>query len=371
MASIRKRTWQSGDETRTAWVADYSDQNGKRRLKTFRTKKEADAFMVEARGEVARGVHTADSSSATVAEAAELWIKRCDAEKLERATLRQYRQHVDLHILPRLGREKLSRLNVPAVESFKDTLLTDHSRAMAQKILRSLKGMLKDAARRGLIAHNPAHMVKITGSSRHKKRPEIGGDIPSKAEVRVLLDAAPPPRWRAFLMVAVFTGLRASELRGLTWDHVDFAAQLIRVRQRADRWNEIGSPKSGGSRRDVPMAPMVVNALKEWRLACPPGGLVFPTGTGKVESLSNIRKRLAPIMLQAGLADADGRPKYGLHAFRHFFASWLIDQGFGPKRVQSMMGHATINMTFDTYGHLFPAEDDHDRFAAGELAVVG
>jgi integrase len=98
---------------------------------------------------------------------------------------------------------------------------------------------------------------------------------------------------------------------------------------------------------------------------------VFPTGAGKVESLANIYNRgFAPLQVRAGVVDQDGRPKCGLHALRHFFASWLIDQGFGPKRIQSLMGHSGIQITFDTYGHLFPAEDDHDRFAAGELALV-
>jgi integrase len=60
-----------------------------------------------------------------------------------------------------------------------------------------------------------------------------------------------------------------------------------------------------------------------------------------------------------------------MHRFRHFFASWLIDQGFGPKRVQTLMGHSSIQITFDVYGHLFPQEDDHERFAAGELVLVG
>jgi integrase len=52
------------------------------------------------------------------------------------------------------------------------------------------------------------------------------------------------------------------------------------------------------------------------------------------------------------------RPKYGLHALRHAAASLFIEQGFSPKRVQSLMGHSSIGMTFDTYGHLFPSKDD-------------
>ena len=65
------------------------------------------------------------------------------------------------------------------------------------------------------------------------------------------------------------------------------------------------------------------------------------------------------------------KPRYGLHALRHFFASWAIEREFPPKKVQALLGHASIQMTFDTYGHLFPSEeDDHARFAAGELALT-
>ena len=65
------------------------------------------------------------------------------------------------------------------------------------------------------------------------------------------------------------------------------------------------------------------------------------------------------------------RAKYGLHALRHFFASWAIERNFSPKRLQALLGHSSIQMTFDTYGHLFPSlEDDHAKFAAGELALV-
>jgi integrase len=66
------------------------------------------------------------------------------------------------------------------------------------------------------------------------------------------------------------------------------------------------------------------------------------------------------------------RPKYGLHALRHFFASWVIERGFSAKRVQALLGHSSIQMTFDVYGHLFPSlEDDHAKFAAGELTLIG
>jgi integrase len=407
MAKVRKRTWQNAKGEQTAWIADYFDQNGKRHIKTFARQGEAKAWLVTAQGEVSRGIHTPENASITVAEAAELWIGKGELEQLERSTLRQYRNHVDLHIKPsRIGNEKLARLSAPAIEAFRDDLLRKGSRPMARKVLASLKSILGEAQRRGLVAQNAAQPVRIDVKKREQGKLAVGRDIPSKEEVQTILAKA-EGRWRPLFVTAIFTGMRASELRGLTWSDVDFDRKVIAVRQRANLWGEIGSPKSAAGEREIPMAPMVVNALREWRLACPKGepGLVFPNGNGRVESHANIANRgFYALQLRAGITepafDEDGkpimeavldekgkpvigangepaakqavRPKYGLHALRHFFASWAIERGFSAKRVQVLLGHSSIQMTFDVYGHLFPSlEDDHAKFAAGELAVVG
>src|SRR5271169_5523969 len=117
--SIRKRNWTTdrGIE-KEAWVVDYVDQLGKRRLKTFATKKEADAWAVAARHEVSQGIHIPASTSITVTEAFDRWIANCEAENLEFGTIRQRRQHLRLHIIPFIGSEKLSALTMPRVVRF-------------------------------------------------------------------------------------------------------------------------------------------------------------------------------------------------------------------------------------------------------------
>jgi integrase len=374
MAKVRKRTWTNSKGPQTAWIADYFDQAGKRHIKTFDREREAKAWLVTAQGEVARGVHTPENASITVAEAAELWMEKGKLEKLERSTLRQYRNHVDLHITPRIGGTKLARLSAPTIEAFRDDLLRELSRPMARKVLASLKSILGEAQRRGLVAQNAAQPVRVDVKKREQGKLAVGRDIPSKEEIQEIL-ATVEGRWRPFFVAAIFTGMRASELRGLTWEDVDFERKVIAVRQRANLWCEIGAPKSAAGAREIPMSPMVVNALREWKLACPKGalGLVFPNGSGNIENHANIANRgFYAVQGKAGIVDGQGKPKYGLHALRHFFASWAIERGFSPKRVQALLGHSSIQMTFDTYGHLFPSlEDDHAKFAAGELAVVG
>jgi integrase len=156
--------------------------------------------------------------------------------------------------------------------------------------------------------------------------------------------------------------LRASELRGLRWSDIDFAERQIHVCQRADRYNKIGKPKSEAGNRTVPVPPLVLNALREWRLACPKGDLdlAFPTRIGTIESLGNIISRgLQPAQIAAGVT-VNGTAKYtGLHSLRHFYASWCINRtadgglGLPAKVVQERLGHSSIMMTLDVYGHLF------------------
>ena len=98
----------------------------------------------------------------------------------------------------------------------------------------------------------------------------VGVDIPTVDEIRRIIAAA-RGHWRPILLTAIFTGLRASELRGLRWEDVDFARGELHVRQRADRYNQIGAPKSKAARRTVPITPMLANTLREWKLRCPPG----------------------------------------------------------------------------------------------------
>ena len=94
MATIRKRTWTTASgEAREAWQVDFVDQHGTRRHKQFERKKDADAWKVAARAQVQAGTYTAESTSATLAEAIDAWLARASAEALEPGTLAKYRQH--------------------------------------------------------------------------------------------------------------------------------------------------------------------------------------------------------------------------------------------------------------------------------------
>ncbi|MGA2412792.1 MAG: tyrosine-type recombinase/integrase [Candidatus Binataceae bacterium] len=404
--SVRKRAWTTSKGVeKDAWVVDYVDQAGKRRLKTFAKKKAAEGFAATANVEIRAGIHTPDSASKTIAEAGKLWIETGEQAGLERATLEAYRQHLRLHVNPYLGSLKLSQLSAPMVREFEDKLARGdmpegsppqpRSRVMIRKIRTSLSSLLSDAQERGLVSRNVVRELRQTrrrsaerrAEKRQKGKLKVGVDIPTREEIKAIVEAA-EGRWRPLLLTAIFTGLRASELRGLRWEDVDLDKRELHMRQRADRFNDFGSPKSEDGDRTVPLTPIVANTLREWKLACPKSShrLVFPTGSGGVESHSNIRQRgLIPTLVKAGVTTKEKGPdgvervqaKYtGLHAFRHFYASWCINRRsdggleLPAKVVQERLGHSSIVMTMDVYGHLFKGGDDSEELAAAERSLL-
>jgi integrase len=375
--SVRKRTWKNAKgEPQEAWIVDYVDQKGERHIKTFPRKKEADAYHATVRVEVRQGTHTPDSASLTVEEAGDYWIKTAEANGLERSTITDYRNTLRLHIAPYIGRVKLSQLSAPAVRDFEDKLReAGLSTAMVRRTRSALSMLLADSHERGFVNRNVARELRRgrerKAERRQKGKLKVGIDIPTPDELRAII-AHLRGRWRPLLLTAIFCGLRASELRGLRWQDIDFGAKELHVRQRADRYHKIGRPKSEAGERTVPVPPPVLNALREWKLACPKGtlDLAFPNCRGNIESYGNIIARgFLPLQIAAGIT-IDGKAKYsGLHALRHFFASWCINRRqdggleLPPKVVQERMGHASITMTMDVYGHLFPRTDDGTELA--------
>lgn len=394
--SVRKRKWTTRKgEAKEAWVVDYVDKDGDRHIETFRRKKDADEYEATVKVDVRAGIHTAASKSITVAQAATDWINVIEGVRArEPSTVDQYRQHAR-HINNLIGSKKLSSLTAPGIHTFLDDLLATMSRAMARKVLRSLKSVLSIAQERGNVAQNVALNVKIGVNKRDQRKLEVGVDIPTPDEIRLILDKA-SGRLHALLMTAALTGLRASELRGLRWVDVDLKNGRLNVRQRADRYGDIGPPKSESGTRTIPLGPLVLNTLKRWKLSCPKNehGLVFPSSRGRIEDHKNIVRALQRVVIAAGLTvprldkhgkpvrDKDGKPvveaKYsGLHALRHFYASWCINRKtdggleLPGKIVQERMGHFSMSFTMDTYGHLFPSNDDGKELAAAELKLIG
>ena len=302
-------------------------------------------------------------SDKTVSDACTSWLKSCERNELERSTLKAYRSHVRIHIEPKMNNTLLSDLSRSDVRGFMDQLIDDGiSRALVKKIMVSLRALLSEAVEREWVTHNVATEVKLKRSSRvDGKRVEI----PTKEEIRLIIDNAPETH-RVMFVTALFTGMRISELRGLTWTAIDMDRKVIRVFQRADEYCQIGLPKSKAGTREIPMTPTVFNSLNRWKEDCPDSrlDLVFPNSVGKVQNYSNIYNRVfKPMLVENEIVNDIGAAKFGIHGLRHAAASLFIEQGWNPKKIQTLLGHSSINMTMDVYGHLFEnAEEDISMF---------
>ena len=206
---------------------------------------------------------------------------------------------------------------------------------------------------------NVAADSKISTAKRHKPKIKAGTNFPMPTEVRALLDAA-APKAEAMVALAALAGC----------EHPSFAHFDGRTSNSAPApqspWCAIGSPKSDSSRRTVPLGEVAVRALKAWKLAQAPGrALVFGTGADRPDMLGNLQHRLlSPLCAQAGV------PRYTWHSLRHYAISSWLAAGIDLKTVQAWAGHATLAMTMDTYGHLIPRTDDHQRIAAARASAT-
>ncbi len=307
----------------------------------------------------------------------------------ERSTLRQIRQHVNLHILTDLefARLKCGDIDTPAVQLFLDRLIERVSPKMASKVRGTLSRIFAHGTRRGFVAANPV----ISSKLERRKRPDAGEAehfiLPPKEDLRTLLAVAKrrdnTGRTEAVIRLLMFAGLRMSELRGL-WVKscsLDGATPNIKIIRRADRFNEIGPVKSKASQRTIDIGNETAAALRAWIEAKPQGPLLlFPNDEGNVWNYPNFWHRFwVPLMNDARLVTDEAasktvrdwsksqtefkQPRFGPHMLRHVYASLQIEQGVSPKRLQKLMGHSTLKLTLDTYGHLWP-DDSADRTRA-------
>jgi integrase len=348
-------------------------------------------------------VHVPDADSLTIKDAAHIWVGNAEADGCDRGTLKSYREIANKHILPVLGAKKLTRLTGPEVVAFKDALLKANSRAMTAKAIRHLSMIMGEAVRRGLVGQNVARGITVKRPRQDGKRQRLArrAEIPPIAHLKGLLDAADrlageDPRLPVMLRIVMLAGLRASELRGLAWPCANLGeAASLTVSQRADRWNDIGPPKSDAGYRSIPIGPRLARSLKTWKLRCPPSplNLMFPAtrrdrrwscdradlGYGPIKQ-GALSELFLKIQIEAGLAFDTGRvtakgqtiwkARYGWHDLRHVAASNWLNDGIDLKRLQTWIGHENIQLTIDVYGHLMADAKKDAALAAGAESAL-
>lgn len=225
-----------------------------------------------------------------------------------------------------------------------------------RKQLTRMRQMLDAAVRWGWLPANPAR-ARIPLPKPRKRQV-----VPLTPQEAVRLVKAADPYYRPLLITAMQTGLRAGELFGLAWDDIDGGTLTVR---RALTDGRLAEPKSEAARRTVVLTPDTISALEAHQAVCPhtDRGFVFPAPWG-----APMNSHTWSVVMRKIAEDAK-MPGVRLHDLRHCYASLLIRSGASAKLVQSLLGHSTITVTMDTYGHLFP--DEKGKAAASVADYFG
>lgn len=298
------------------------------------------------------------------------WIGTALAASDRKATTRtMYAGATRTHIIgSRLGSTALDRLAPRQVEGWVVEL---RGKGLAPSTVRSaytiLRAILDTGVRDGALAVNPAAAI------RRPKVPAREAEYLSPDQVRTLLAASDGSRYANLFALLVNTGLRRGEALALRWTDIDLERGVMRVRgtlARVDGALEVTDTKTEKSRRTVPLSPPTARVLRDIRAvqredrvragsAWAGSPYVFTTELGHPCDPRNALRALKVAAKRAAL------PNIGLHTLRHSAASVMLSHGVPLKVVSEVLGHASVSITGDIYGHV------SDEVAADALAKLG
>jgi integrase len=326
-----------------------------------------------------RAGHVAAPSKITFEEVAAEYVAGLEAMVAagDRAprTLERYKQHLDVHVLPGIGRFQVQKLTADALAAFlRDRQSAGLSSWTRKGMLTPISRVLALAVRRGYASENPLRLLQPEEVP--KGRAKDDPRVLDRDEIGCLLRAA-PALYKAALATAVFAGPRVMELLGLCWRCVDLDGEIIRVRHQLTRGSRTNPPrlvelKTRGSRRDIVLLPELSELLREHRLRAFRRGFarqddyVFASSEGTPLGYRNLAQRGLTKAADAAGLNTEGQPKLTLHDLRHTFGSHLVRQGADVVTVSRQMGHARPSITLDVYSHDF-AVVQHQESIAGKL----
>jgi integrase len=315
--------------------------NGKRKWFRGPARKDAQRILIEKLNEIDNKTYK-EIPEISFNEFSDLWLRDYAEISVKPSTLSSYRDIIKRLLKVAFGNYNLSDITTGNLQTFiADRKKTVSAKTVCNEIV-VIKEMFKHAYRWGYLKNNPAEYIerpKIT-------KPEI--EILKPEEVDKFLSKT-DDHYRIAFFTDVFTGLRAGELWGLKWIDIDWNSKQIHVRRSL--WKgQFQTPKSKYSIRKVDMPDSLIQELKRWKLACPVNeyDVVFPSPEGKLSQHDNVVKRY----FNRALREA-GLRQVSFHSLRHTNASMRIASGQNIKYIQTQLGHASINITLDIYGHLF------------------
>src|SRR4051812_14525576 len=337
----------------------WSARDGKKIRKDCRTLAEAKAWRGDAMREIRLGTRRA-SAPLTVAEAAETWltgaragsIRNRSGDEYKPSSIRGYEEALRIRVLPELGSRRLDTITRSDLQALVDRLLAEGQHpSTIRNSLMPLRAIFRRTIARGDLAINPTRGLELPAVRGTRDR------IASPKEAAALLDAL--KRDHAVWATAMYAGLRRGELRALEVTDIDLDANVIRVQRSWDAIEGLIEPKSHAGRRTVPIPGVLRSVLVEHLGSLGRShGLAFGERADEPFQPKTLSNRAGRAWKHAGLQPIT------LHECRLTFASLMIAAGVNAKALSTYMGHASVMITLDRYGHLMPG---NEREAAGLL----
>jgi integrase len=323
--------------------------------KTFHTIAEARAWRQESQVALRQGTLRAPTPT-TLEQAANEWLEAAAAgvirtrsgDRYKPSALRAYKQALRHRVLPAIGHQRLTAVSTNMLQDLADRLAANGlSASSIRNTILPLRAIYRRAHKRGEVALNPTLNLSLPAVRGTRDR------IAAPAEASALLDALPLAD-RAIWATALYGGLRLGELQALDWNQIDLDHNLIQVERSWDRTAGFIEPKSRSGRRRVPITNTLRTHLLNHRLQQGNGGqgLAFPNTNGnRPINPSTINQRAKNAWTTANLR------RITLHECRHSYAAYMIAAGINTKALSTYMGHASITITLDRYGHLLPGNE--------------
>lgn len=343
---VRTDQWGKGKRWQVRWV-----ETGVERSKMYGSKDAAEARKAELELGVTRPVW----SSVPVAEYAEDWLSQQLHYADSSAESAGWR--ISAHIVPAIGDRPISEVTRLDVQRAIGGWAQEMKPNTVRLVVSVVRNIFRTAAEDGLIPATPCVRLNVPD----KVRTPI---VPVTAEQVSIIAARIPPRYRAMVILGATSGVRPSELAGMTEDRVVAGDMIVNrqlLRVEAGGAPVFGPPKTVASNRRIAVGEVAQQALAEHMEKWPPGreGLLFTT-----REHGAIRKTRMAYMWRTAAEGMGLRPRSGWHDLRHYHASVLIHAGRSPKAVAARLGHADASETLRTYAHLWPSDE------AGLVAVV-
>lgn len=320
------------------------------------TEKEAEKRLTELLHQLDTGTFVQPGKT-TLGEYLTRWLKDYK-QNLSARGFERYRDIVTRRLIPGLGSIPLTQLKPEHLQRYYASQLDKDSPGTVRYSHAVLHVALKEAAKLGMLYRNVADAV--TPPRLHNGEMKTW----SEDEVNHFLEVAKGSAYYELFYLALFTGMRRSELLGLRWGDVDLLSAQIQVRrglhQLKDGTYTFTEPKSASSKRTIALTPSTSLMLKEYRerqdkaramlgIALTDSDLVFcHIVDGKPLRPNSVTRAWETLAARAGVK------VIRLHDARHTHASLMLKQGIHPKIVQERLGHASIQMTLDTYSHVAP-----------------